>query len=123
MPLPVGWHQREARVAQGCAHPLCAHDDGAALWLTPVCHPGVGVCVAVRGAPRGSPCGAVVLLRCWPCRALVVQVALTTPVIRTPTCRYGRALDVMDSAGNLTVRCRRCHAVQGAGAVAPYGPG
>ena len=123
MPLPVGLHQREARVAQACSHPLCARDDGAALLLTPGCHPGVGVCVEVREAHRGSPCGAVVLLRCWPCRAPVVQGTLTTPVTRTPACRHGRALDVMDSAGHLTVRYWRCHAVQGAGAVAPYGPG
>jgi hypothetical protein len=64
----------------------------------------------------------VVHLRCWKCQAPVVQVALTTCLELTPTCRHGSALDVMYSAGNLTVSCRRCHAVSATGEVAPYRP-
>ena len=70
---------------------------------------------------HGLPCGAVVL-RCWKCQAPVVEVALTTRVDLTPACRHGRALDVMYSEGNLTVSCRRCHAVSATLAVAPYVP-
>jgi hypothetical protein len=52
----------------------------------------------------------------------VVRVALTPPVALTPTCRHGSALDVLYTEGNLTVSCRRCHAVAAIMAVAVYVP-
>jgi hypothetical protein len=70
----------------------------------------------------GLPCNAVAHLRCWKCQASVVRVALTTRLALSPTCRHGSALDVMYSAGHLTVSCRRCHAVSATVDVAPYGP-
>jgi hypothetical protein len=122
MPLPLFLHQMDERVAHGCSTPFCSHDHGAELFLTPMCHPRVGVRVEVIDDLHGLPCDAVVHLRCWKCQATVVQVALTRRLELTPACRHGTALDVLYSEGNLTVSCRRCHAVQGTGDVAPYVP-
>jgi hypothetical protein len=122
MSRPVFLHHLDEAVARGCQTPHCPHDHGSEIFLTPLCHPGVGVRIEHLDAWQGIPCAAVVGLRCWRCQRPVVQVALTTRLALTPACRHGRALDVMFSAGHLTVSCRRCHAVQGTGEVAPYGP-
>ena len=122
MPRPLFLHQLDEATRRGCQTPHCAHDHGGELYLTPLCHPGVGVRIEAMDDLHRLPCGAVVGLRCWKCQAPVVQVALTTRLTLTLACRHGSALDVMYSEGNLTVSCRRCHAVQGTVAVAPYGP-
>ena len=122
MPRPLFLHQLDEMTSRGCDNPFCTHDHGEELFLTPVCHPGVGVRVEPMDDLHGLPCAAVVHLRCWRCQRPVVQVALTTRLELTPACRHGSALDVMYSEGNLTVSCRRCHAVQGMMDVAPYGP-
>ena len=122
MPRPLFLHELDEMTSRGCDNPYCAHNHGAELFLTPVCHPGVGVRVEAMEDLHGFSCSAVVGLRCWKCQTPVVQVALTTRFELTPACRHGSALDVMYSAGNLTVSCRRCHAVCGRVDVAPYGP-
>ena len=122
MPSPLFLHQLDEMTSRGCQHPFCTHDHDAGIFLTPVCHPGVGVRVEDIDTPHGLPCGTVVHLRCWKCQAPVVQVALTTRLDLTPACRHGSALDVMYSEGNLTVSCRRCHAVYTTVDVAPYVP-
>jgi hypothetical protein len=122
MPRPVFLHQLDEMTRRGCDTPFCTHEHGAELYLTPRCHPGVGVRVESMEHLHGLPCGAVVGLRCWKCQAPVVQVALKTRVDLIPGCQHGRALDVLYSAGTLTVSCRRCHAVQATGEVAPYVP-
>jgi len=122
MPRPVFLHQLDAMTSRGCDTPCCAHEHGAELYLTPRCHPGVGVRVEAMDDLPGRPCGAIVGLRCWKCQAPVVEVALTARVDLTPACRHGRALDVLYSEGNLTVSCRRCHAVAATMVVAPYVP-
>ena len=122
MPSPLFLHQLDAMTSRGCDTPFCPHNHGAELYLTPRCHPGVGVRVEVMDDRHGLPCGAVVHLRCWKCQAPVVQVALTTCLDLTPACRHGSVLDVLYSEGNLTVSCRRCHAVYATVDVAPYGP-
>ena len=122
MLTPLFLHHLDEALHRGCDTPGCAHDHSGALFLTPRCHPGVGVRVEQRDVPHGLPCGAAVSLRCWKCLAPVVQVALTTPLDLTPTCRHGHALDVLYSQGNVRVSCRRCHGVQGTGEVASYIP-
>jgi hypothetical protein len=122
MSRPLFLHQLDEAVSRGCTTPGCTHDHGGDLFLTPRCHPGVGVRIETINDLHGLPCGGVVHLRCWKCQAPVVQVALTTRLDLTPTCRHGSALDVLYSEGNLTVSCRRCHAVQGTVDVAPYVP-
>ena len=122
MPGPLFLHQLDEATSRGCDTPFCTHDHGAELYLTPRCHPGVGVRVEYMDDLHGLPCGAVVGLRCWKCQTPVVYVALTMRLNVTPTCRHGRALDVMYSEGNLTVSCRRCYAVAATMAVAPYVP-
>jgi len=122
MPSPLFLHQLDEATSRGCQTPHCSHAHGDELYLTPRCHPGVGVRVEVMEEVPGLPCNAVAHLRCWKCQASVVQVALTTRLALSPTCRHGSALDVMYSAGNLTVSCRRCHAVSATVDVAPYGP-
>jgi len=87
-----------------------------------MCHPEVGVRLEALEVVQGCPCGAVVHLRCWKCQAPVVQVALTTRLNLTPACRHRSVLDVMYREGNLTVSCRRCHAVYATGEVASYVP-
>jgi len=122
MPGPLFLHQLDEATSRGCTTPGCTHAHGGALFLTPRCHPGVGVRIEAMDDRHGLPCGAVVGLRCWKCQAPVVQVALRTSLELTPACRHGSALDVMYSEGNLTVSCRRCHGVQGQVDVAPYRP-
>ncbi len=122
MPRPLFLHQLDEATSRGCQTPHCAHDHGGELYLTPLCHPGVGVRIEAMDDLHGLPCGAVLGLRCSTCQAPVVQVALTTRLTLTLACRHGSALDVLYSEGNLTVSCRRCHAVQGTVDVAPYGP-
>ena len=122
MPSPLFLHQLDEAASRGCTIPGCTHEHGGELFLTPRCHPGVGVRIEAMDALVGLPCGAVVHLRCWKCQAPIVQVALTTHLALTPTCRHGSALDVLYSGGSLTVSCQRCHAVQGTVDVAPYGP-
>ena len=122
MQSPLFLHQLDEMTSRGCQTPNSSHDHGAELFLTPLCHPGVGVRVEAMDALHGLPCGAVVHLRCWRCQRPVVQVALTTRLELTPACRHGSALDVMYSEGNRTVSCRRCHTVQATGDVAPYIP-
>src|SRR5437762_9113461 len=38
MPRPLFLHQLDAMTSRGCDHPLCTHDHGEELFLTPVCH-------------------------------------------------------------------------------------
>lgn len=122
MPRPLFLHQLDEMTSRGCDTPFCTHEHGAELFLTPLCHPGVGVRVEDVDDLHGLPCRAAVGLRCWRCQRPVVQVALTTRLELTPACRHGSALDVMCSEGNLTVSCRRCHAVSATVDVAPYVP-
>ncbi len=122
MARPLFLPHLDEAVERGCQTPHCPHAHGSAIFLTPLCHPGVGVRIEHLDEWPGLPCAAVVGLRCWRGQRPVVQVALTTRLARTPVCRHGSALDVRYSAGNLTVSCRRCQAVQGTVAVAPYGP-
>jgi hypothetical protein len=119
---PLFLHQLDDMTSRGCQTPHCPHDHGGELFLTPVCHPGVGVRVEVIDDLHGFPCNAVVHLRCWKCQRPVVQVALTARLDLTPACRHGSALDVMYSEGHLTVSCRRGHAVYATVDVAPYVP-
>ena len=74
MLTPLFLHQLDEALHRGCDTPGCAHDHSGALFLTPRCHPGVGVRVEQRDVPHGLPCGAAVSLRCWKCLAPVVQV-------------------------------------------------
>ena len=122
MPRPLFLHELDEMTSRGCDNSFCTHDHGAELFLTPLCHPEAGVYVEAMDDRLGLPCGAVLGLRCWKCLAPVVQVALTTRLALTPACRHGRALDVMYSEVNLTVSCRRCHAVSATVDVAPYVP-
>jgi len=122
MPRPVFLAQLDEALHRGCDTPGCAHEHGAEIFLTPRCHPGAGVRVEVLDDSQGLPCAAVLGLRCWKCLTPVVHVALMTRVDVTPVCRHGRALDVLYSGGNLTVSCRRCHAVSATLTVAPYVP-
>jgi len=122
MSLPLFLHQLDQAVSGGCQTPHCSHDHGGELFLTPRCHPGVGVRLESMDNSHGLPCEAVVGLRCWKCQAPVVQVALTTRLTLTPACWHRSALDVLYSEGNLIVSCRRCHASQGTAEVAPYVP-
>jgi hypothetical protein len=122
MPSPLFLHQLDEAVDRGCQTPHCPHEHSGELFLTPVCHPGAGVRIEAVDDLHGLPGGAVVGLRCWKCQRPVVQVALATRPEFTPAYQHGSALDVLYSAGNLTVNCRRCHAVQGTVDVAPYGP-
>jgi hypothetical protein len=122
MPHPLFLHQLDEATSRGFQTPSCSHDHGDTLFLTPACHPGVGVRVEAINDHQGLPCGAVVGLRCWKCQRPVVQVALTTPITLTPTCRHGSALDVLYTEGSLTVSCRRCHAVAATIPVAAYAP-
>ena len=115
-------HHIDEMAGRGCGTPFCTHDHSDGLFLTPRCHPGVGVRLEYVEAPQGPPCRAAVGLRCWKCHAPVAEVALTTGLELTPACRHGSALDVRYYAGNLTVSCRRCHTVQGTADVAPYVP-
>ena len=122
MLTPLFLHQLDEATRGGCQTPHCAHDHGGELFLTPRCHPGVGVRVADIDDHQGLPCGGVVGLQCWKCQRPVVQVALTRPVVLTPTCWHRSALDVLYTEGQLTVSCRRCHAVAATLSVAPYVP-
>jgi hypothetical protein len=122
MSLPLFLHQLDEAVNGGCQTPHCSHAHGGELFLTPRCHPGVGVRIESMEDLHGLPCGAVVGLRCWKCQAPVVEVALTTCLDLTPTCWHRSALDVLYRGGTLTVSCRRCHAGQGTVEVAPYVP-
>ena len=122
MVRPLFLHQLDDMTSRGCQTPHCPHDHGGELFLTPVCHPGVGVRVEVMDDLHGFPCNVVAHLRCWKCQRPVVQVALTVRLDLTSACRHGSALDVMYSEGHLTVSCRRCHAVSATGDVAPYVP-
>ena len=122
MSRPLFLHHLDEAVERGCQTPNCPHDHGSEIFLTPLCHPGVGVRIEHMDEVHGIPCAAVVRLRCWRCQRPVVQVALTTRLELTPACRHGSALDVMYREGNLTLSCRRCHAVQGTAEVAPYVP-
>jgi len=115
-------HQLDESTSRGCNTPGCSHDHSDGLFLTPLCHPGVGVRVEDVADLQGLPCCAAVGLRCWQCQRPVVQVALTTRLDLTPACRHGSALDVRYHEGNLTVSCRRCHTVQATVDVAPYVP-
>ena len=122
MARPVFLHHLDEAVERGCQTPHCPHDHGSEIFLTPRCHPGVGVRIEHLDALPGSPWAAVVGLRCWRCQRPVVQVALTTRLELTPACRHGSALDVRYREGTLTLSCRRCHAVQGTADVAPCVP-
>ena len=122
MSRPLFLHHLDEAVERGCQTPNCPHDHGSEICLTPLCHPGVGVRIEHLDERPELPCAAVVGLRCWRCQRPVVQVALTMRLELTPGCRQGSTLDGMYSEGNLTVSGRRCHAVLGTVAVAPYGP-
>jgi hypothetical protein len=122
MSRPLFLHQLDEAVERGCQTPNCRHAHGREIFLTPLCHPGGGVRVEDLDDLHGLPWAAAVGLRCWRCHRPVAQVALTTRLARTPACRHGSALDVMYSAGKLTVSCRRCHTVQATVEVAPYVP-
>src|SRR5438477_7352351 len=120
MPSPLFLHQLDEAASRGCTIPGCTHEHGGELFLTPRCHPGVGVRIEAMDALVGLPCGAVVHLRCWKCQAPIVQVALTMPLTLTPACRHGSALYLLDNEGNLIFSCLAPHAVQGQVDAAPY---
>jgi hypothetical protein len=122
MARPVFWHHLDAAVARGWQTPHCPYDHGREIVLPPWCHPGVSVRIEPLDTWQGIPGAAVVGLRCWRCQRSAVQMALTRRLARTPACRHGSALEVWYRAGTLTVSYRRCHAVQGTVAVAPYEP-
>jgi hypothetical protein len=53
MPSPFFLHQLDEMTSRGCDTPCCPHDHGAELYLTPRCHPGVGMRVEVMDALHG----------------------------------------------------------------------
>src|SRR5438552_6762943 len=113
MPGPLFLHQLDEATSRGCTTPGCTHAHGGALFLTPRCHPGVGVRIEAMDDRHGLPCGAVVGLRCWRCQAPLVQVALRLAFNPTRARGHGGALYLCYSEGNLTESGRRCHGVQG----------
>jgi len=122
MPDPVFLHQLDEIGSRGCGNPFCTHDHLETFALVPRCHPSRGVQVDYAADRPDLPCGAVLRVRCRRCLGPVLEIALTTRVPLTPTCRHGRALDVIYDAGQVTVRCQRCHAVQATADVAAYVP-
>jgi hypothetical protein len=122
MPDPVFLHQLDEIGSRGCGNPFCTHDHRETCALVPRCHPRSGVRVDYAAVRPDLPCGAVLRLRCRRCLGPVLEIAVTARVALTPPCRHGRACDVQYRAGHVTVRCHRCHAVQGTAAVAPSVP-
>jgi len=123
MPDPVFLHQLDEIGARGCGNPFCTHDHLETVALVPRCHPGRGVRVDYAADRLDLPCGAVLRLRCRRCLGPVLEIALTARVALTPMCRHERACAVQYNAGQVTVLCQRCHAVQATADVAPYVPG
>ena len=122
MPDPVLLHQLDEIGSRGCGNPFCSHDHMDAFALVARCHPGRGLRVDYAADRPDLPCGAILWLRCRRCLGPVMEIALTTRVALTPTCRHERALDVQYNAGQVTVLCQRCHAVQATADVAAYVP-
>ncbi len=65
MARPLFLHHLDEAVERGCQTPNCPHDHGSEIFLTPLCHPGVGVRIENLDEVPGLPCAAVVGLRCW----------------------------------------------------------
>jgi hypothetical protein len=115
-------HQLDELTSQGCSTPSCVHQHSDELFLTPRCHPGVGVRVGITDDVADLPCDAVLQLCCWQCHAEIVQVAITRPTSDLGTCAHQSALDVAYRAGRLTASCRRCHVLYFRAPVAAYVP-
>ena len=122
MPDPVFLHEMDQLLDRGCGNPLCQHSHTDEIFLNPLCHEGTGLRVDDAPDRPDLPCGAVLRLRCRRCAKLAVEIALRERVPLTPTCRHGRALDVLYQGGRVTVMRRRCQAPQGTADVAPYVP-